>query len=207
MSFHPTPTNVLAAAVICLLMPAQGATSRIEWPTQAKSLATNSLPIVVAGVPHGFLGATFQMEQFDPETTVLQGTIVLTNRTEMTNSITMCLLANTISYHIEMLDMQGNVLMDPNGAKYNWDAQVFNFTPHESKRYPIKVRLRDYFDIKSGLCQLLFIFDERMIRDVGHDGYAMKAWACERIILRCDKVGEETNLKTNKVNSTRQPIR
>jgi hypothetical protein len=169
--------------------------SRIEWPVQTRLLATNELPMVITGVPFGFLGATFQIEQFDPRTTILKGFIVLTNQTDLTNKVTLCLNNGSISYHMELIDMEGNVLLDPNGSLYNWNPGIYEFAPYEAKRYPIKLRLRDYFDIKPGQCQLLFVFDERMIRKVEHNGYAKKPWAVERIILRCDPSDESSSVK------------
>jgi hypothetical protein len=177
-------------AALCVLFSGpqelQAAPSRTEWPKRSGPLITNPLPAVLSGIPHGFLGATFHIEQFDPQTTLLQGFVELTNLTDLTNTIVLCLEGPTIAYHIEMLDSKGDKIYDPSGSANNWNAQVFDFRPHEVKRQAIRVRLKDYFDLKPGISQLLFVFDERLLGRLPPDAYPTKAWSRECLVLHCE---------------------
>jgi hypothetical protein len=176
--------------VLCAFFSAarllQAAPSRTEWPKRSGPLITNPFPAVLSGNTYGFLGATFHIERFDPRTTLLEGFVELTNLTNLTNTIVLCLDGPTITYNIEMLDSEGNRLHDPNYVMHNWNAQVFDFGPHEVKRQAIRVRLKDYFTLKPGISQLLFVFDERIVRRLPSYVYPFKAWSRECLILHCE---------------------
>lgn len=163
----------------------ESAESRIKWPPQSLSLTTNHTPIIVDGVVQGFLGTTFHIESFDPVTTVLRGFIETTNKTDFTNTVRLCVHADAICYHIEILNMKGDIIRDPKGGLYNWIADNLTYEPHECKIFGFKIRLKDYYDLKPGPFQLLFVFDERMLRTAGRNEHPRIAWSRQRIILKC----------------------
>lgn len=190
MTLRATLFSVLlpfAAAPAPILQAGQ---SRTEWPKQIGPMATNKLPADLAGVQHDFLGASFHIQHFDPKTTLLRGTITLTNLTDYTNSIALCLKGPSISYQMEVCDSEGNLLPDPSGAN-NWAAQRFTFTPHEGKLQPFELRLNDHFDLKPGIFQLLFVFNELTVRpspvrQIPSNEYYMRPWSRERLTLQCE---------------------
>lgn len=85
-----------------------------------------------------------------------------------------------------MLDMNDDIISDPKGGQYNWIADNLEYEPHECKRLGFRIRLKDYFDLKPGLSQLLFVFDEQMLRNAGHNESSRIAWSRQRLILKCD---------------------
>jgi hypothetical protein len=179
---------ILVPALLCALAGAQKlhGQTRSEWPEQVGPLTTNQLPADLDGVPHGFLGASFHIEHFDARTTLLRGNITLTNLTDTTNGIALSLVGPCIAGQIEICDPQGNAVRDPNGILHNWKAQWFSFAPHEGKRQAFELRLRDYFDIKPGKFQLLFVFNELLVRHLPNDGWHMRPWSRERLVLLCE---------------------
>jgi hypothetical protein len=163
-----------------------GAHSRVVWPPPTQPLTATHLPAVIVGARHSFLGATFHITAFDRKTTSLEGFIDLTNLTAAAATIVLCLEGPSIAYHIEMLDANENLLFEPNGIVHNWKATTYHFDPHEAKRMPLKIRLRDGFELKPGLSQLIFTFDERLIRQPPQDEYPIKSWSRERLILESE---------------------
>ena len=111
---------------------------------------------------------------------------MLTNLTDTTNGIALCLKGSSIAYQIEICDPQGNLVRDPNGALHNWNAQRFTFAPHEVKRQTFELRLKDYFDLKPGRFQLLFVFNELLVQHLPNDEYNMRPWSRDRLILQCE---------------------
>ena len=180
---------VLLPVLLCALAAAQklrAGQTQTEWPKQVGPLTTNQLPADLGGVPHGFLGASFHIEHFDARTTLLRGAITLTNLADTTNSIALCLKGPSIAYQVEICDPQGNAVRDPSGILHNWNAQRFSFAPHEGKRQAFELRLRDYFDLKPGKFQLLFVFNELLVRHLPSDEWYMRPWSRERLVLLCE---------------------
>ena len=173
--------------VFAPLETGQAARSKIEWPTRSHVISTNQTPTVIAGIQKGFLGTKFYIKQFDARTTHLTGFIELSNLADTTNSVTLCLEGPTIAYHMELIDSKENMVYDPNGDLHNWIPNKYEFSPKEVKRVPINVRLNEIFDIKhSGTYKLLFIFDDRIFKELPPNAFPMKAWSRETITLRAE---------------------
>jgi hypothetical protein len=179
------PTAGIACMLVLIELSAF-AQNKINWPTEVVSLTSNRPPIVVDGVPQEFLGTTFHIEAFDPATTILSGYIETTNCSDHAQSVRFWLVHGVISGHIIMRDMYDRNVLDPNGAFHNWNVVDVSFAAHEVKRLPFKDRLRNCFDLRQGTYQLLFVFNERLLRNIAGDRFTACAWSKKRILLRCE---------------------